>query len=1083
MAAVDDSSADLPVAYLIFQDPQYSGSANVTSATSQGSASFGLVEASTSNRGQTYAYQEGTPTGSTEITLRAQGGAPGVAGGYVHRLSTESSTTEWKAQNAITIPFKNRPVQTADRMYAHGVVYSRVYDRVIVAYLTSATNINVYYMTADAHLSSPTSTTITITDGDVNTPNGALDMEELPDGTLILMVQVKRRLYDMDLYTSSSGGTTWTLAQRGVGLRDPSGLGYGIYNGQSVMRRSGDFLRVTGISGNVSVDVNTFASADRGGSWKYVGGTTIDYWPGTSPNYFVGSAPFDIIGLDDIAGTFLMATTNQVGSEVKFYVAQGLDDWTVVGSLAFDYSDYATSPKCKGVWFARGMDRIWLYAWIEGSDASEIVCRMARADNPLDAENWTTVGTISAFGGVLRYGPHRPRAVFAGNRIYFSAGIQDATTAGGGDALVAGHWTMMLGGMDTYPMAPSTYAAGWYLSAFAASFKLIGYNWQGPLGGPTLSGITPYTRVSAGTSSVTWNVNRMTITASGLLGSDYYQLAISPGSSTEAWGHADNRGTTFHVRLKVSAERITSADDCGFRIIAPTTHTTTTTGYDVSIRTQLAAIVIYDNVAGAAIGTLTTTDATSDLEVRVTISGTSLWIKRRLVSAGPTAVWTLSGPYTMTSGTIAGQRFRVGVLAAAGVLGTSTIDVYEWLIGKTSDTLSQRGDLTKPDDMFGTPMTTEPVLVTGGAYVGWAGPGSIAGDTYTAALEYARGVVNLSATSPRYYWESTSLIENAIVFDARTGSGSGGRWQVDGVMLIGTTDLGATLQFNATDSWGTPSVSVSLSAALWTNLSVNSVDGNNVVLTIASGTFEAWPGQLIGLYLRFTSGSAQGKTYQIISDQDVAGLRVLGLELSGTLGSAGVVPNDTVTIFGDRMVYLSDTIWRYRYMRVVFPDVSSVAGSLGTATGTHRLGAFLPGKWVKLARQDGLLDVQFTDSEEGAYSRSRSRSGVDQRTQEGPSARSIALSLVNGGHPDDVNGARGELVRQVRDMVRTFGGGGTKPVGLVIDSLSIPFRHVTLYGTLGLDGVKLDHEHTAIKSNDGKWHFVSSADFSFEEDT
>lgn len=1083
MAAVDDSSADLPVAYLIFQDPQYSGSANVTSATSQGSSSFGLVEPSASNRGQTYAYQEGTPTGSTEITLRAQGGAPGVAGGYVHRLSTESSATEYKAQNAITLPYKNRPMQTADKMYAHGVVYSRVYDRIIVAYLTSATNINVYYVAADGHLSSPTSTTITITDGYVSTPSGGLDMEELLDGTLILAVQVTRRLQDVDIYTSSNGGTTWTLAQRGLGLRDPSGAGYGGSAGQHVLRRSGDFLRMVYVksgSGLTFVNCETMASADRGASWKIIDSFQADFYAAA---YFVGSAPFDIIGLDDVAGTFLLAKTNQIGSEITISVAQGLDTWTSVASLAFDYSDYATTPKCKGVWFARGMDRIWLYAWIEGTDASEIVCRMVNVDNPLDAENWTTVGTISGFSGVLRYGPHRPHAVFAGNRVYFSAGIQDATTGSGGDALVAGHWTMMLGGMDTYPMVPSTYAAGWYLSAFASSFKLLAYNWQGPLGLPSASGISPYTRVSAGTSSVTWNVNRVTITATGLLGSDYYQLAITPGSSSEAWGHVDNRGTTFHVRLKMSGERITTIDDCGFRIIAPTTHTVTTTGYDVSVRTQLAAIVIYDNVAGSAIGTLTTTDAASDLEIRVTISGTSLWIKRRLVSAGNTAVWTLSGPYTMTSGVIAGQRFRVGAIGAAGMLGTSTIDVYEWLISKTSDTLSQRGDLTKPDDMFGTPMTTDPVLVTGGAYIGWAGPGSVAGDTYTAALEYVRGYVNLSATSPRYYWESTSLVENAIVFDARSDAGAGGRWQVDGVMLVGTTDLSATLQFNATDSWGTPSVSVSLSAALWTNLTVNSVDGNNAVLSIASGTFEAWPGQLIGLYLRFTSGSASGKTYQIISDQDVGSSRIVGLELSGTLGAAGVAGGETVTIFGDRMVYLNDTVWRYRYMRVVFPDVSSVAGSLGTATGTHRLGAFLPGKWVKLARQDGLLDVQFTDSEEGAYSRSRSRSGVDQRTQEGPSARSIALSLVNGGHPDDVNGARGELVRQVRDMVRTFGGGGTKPVGLVIDSLSIPFRHVTLYGTLGLDGVKLDHEHTAIKSNDGKWHFVSSADFSFEEDT
>lgn len=1082
MAAIDDSSAALPVAYLLFRDPHYEGSGNVVSSTSQGGAQFGLVEPATTNRGQAYAYQEGTPTGTSELSLRAQGGAPGVAGGYLHKLSSAGST-DWQAMNAVTLPFKNRPVQTADKMYAHAVVYSRLYDRLITFNLTSATNINVYYVSADGHLSAPTTSTITITDGDVSSfPAGGMDAEELPDGTLVLAVQVLRRLYDVDLYTSSNGGTSWTLAQRGIAQREAAGVGYGGTTGQNVLRRSGDFLRMTYISsgaGLLDVNAETMVSADRGTSWKNLGSTTVNYWVG-SPNYFIGSAPFDIIGLDDIAGTFLLAKTNQIGSEVLIYIAQGTDDWSSLPDLAFDYSDYATSPKCKGVWFARGMDRIFMYAWIEGTDASEIVCRVADASNPTDPENWTTIGTISAFGGVLRYGPHRPRAVFAGNRIVFSAGIQDATVGALADPLVAGHWTMMLGGMDLYPLAPSAYSGGWYLSAFAASFKLLAYNWQGPLGDPVASAITPYTQVST-SATTTWNKNRMTLSATGVTGNNYYALAVTPGSASETWGNSANRGFTFCFRTKTSAERSTTVDDCGVRIIAPTTHTVTTTGYDFTVRLQLAAIVVYDNVAAATIATITTTDAASDLEWRVTISGTTLWIKRRLVSAGATGAWTLSSGGTLTSGAIAGQRLRVGVLNAAGALGTSTIDVYEWSVSTGSDPLSQRGDLTKPDDMFGTLMTAEPVLTAGGAWVGWAGPGSAAGDTYTGALEYTRGLVNLSLSCPRYYWEGSSLGENALVFEARTDSGAGGRWQLNALMLVGTTDLGVTLQMNATNSWGAPSVSVSLSAALWTNLRVSALDGNNVTLSVPSGTFEAWPGQLVGQYLRFTSGSASGKTYTIIADQDVAGSRVLSLDVSTALSGAGVAVSDDVTIYTDRMVYLSDTMLRYRYFRLVFPDVSSVAGSLGTATGTHRLGAVVPGHAVKLDRNHGLLDVAFSDSEEHAYSRARSRSGVDHITQEGPSARNVTLTFQTSCDDSDANSATGALPRQLRDLIRQVQDGGTLPTGLVVDSLNTPQRNVALYGTVGLGGTKLDHVAPPYKSSDGKWHFPATLDLTFEE--
>ena len=259
------------------------------------------------------------------------------------------------------------------------------------------------------------------------------------------------------------------------------------------------------------------------------------------------------------------------------------------------------------------------------------------------------------------------------------------------------------------------------------------------------------------------------------------------------------------------------------------------------------------------------------------------------------------------------------------------------------------------------------------------------------------------------------------------------------------------------------------------------VNGNNIQLTTTSGTFEPWPGQLVGQYLRFTSGSASGKTYLITADQDVGGSRWVALDLAGSASGAGVGVGDDVTIYTDRMVYLSDTMLRYRFFRLVFPDVSSVSGSLGTATGTHRLGAIIPGHYAKLDRNHGLLDVSFSDNEEHAYSRARSRSGVDHITQEGPSARTVTIQLNTSCDDSDANSETGALPRQLRDLIRQVQDGGTLPTGLVVDSLNTPQRNVMVYGTVGLGGTKLDHAVPAYKSSDGKWHFPATLDLSFEE--
>lgn len=1090
----DFDDLDMPVGYLVLQDPHWEGAGNIDSATSQAGAVFGLVEASSTNVGSAYAYQEGEPTGTTEITLRTQGGAAGGAGGYLCRLSTESTAASWRGMNALTLFTRSRSITTTAKLYAHGLAYSTLYDRVVWAWVENSTTIQVRYRASADPLATPTSTTITVEDADATGPNMGMAMCEVSDGSLLLVYQtVSNVAPDMNAYRSTDGGATWTLALRSVGQRVIGGAGYSGDQGQHVMVSSGDYVRLLcerTTSGSGTTTIDDYVSADRGKSWTTPGTLSAYNWTGLSAG-FTGSTPHDVVGVGDVAGTFLWMRLDSVANSdtVRVYAATGTDAFALLSDLDFDTSGYATSPKVKGLWWCRIPDAILQFVWVEGSDKSDIYVRKADIADVTDPANWTTLGRITGFSGVLNYGPQRPRAVWAGSQVVVSAGIQDPDTATGGDALAAGHWSFTLGGWDTSPLTVSLADAGgafyWDDDASAAGesdARMVSYQWAACLNEPDVDSLSPWTQSTSGVVVTTWTSDSVNLTTGSSTAYSRYILSVSPGSDADAWGYSSSgRGFTFEVRLKQTTQRSTSAEDCGIRIMAPTTSSVTTTGYDFTLRTATTQIVLYDNIAGSALATISTTDFASETEVRATIFGTSLWVKWRKVSLGPTGAWTEYGAYTLTSGSITGQLLRVGILNNPATAGTSNIDLYEVKVSDAGTDLGQRGDLTKPDDYFGALMTREPVLVAGGAWIGWGGGGAFDGDTLTATILYQRGITNLSENSPSYYWESTDLTQNALVFQSSADGVAGARWQVEAMVLVGTVDRTCTLEFSDSDSWTSPAASVELDATLWDDLTVVGVDGAAVQLEAATGeVFSPWRGELLdGVYLRFTvAGSASGKTYVIKADQfsDDGWVVVDG---GADLATAGVTIGAKACVYADRMVFLGALRYRYRFFRLVFPDLSGVGGSLGTATGTHRLGALVPGHYLEFNRQRGPLQVEYTDVEEPVTTTSRSKSGVEHLVKDGPSTRSIGM-LVTSVDPDAPTGSRGEVGRMIRDLLRVAHEGYTRPVALVMDSTWRGRSHV-VYGVLNREGTTLD-QGVPYKAEEGSRRFFTVGELALRLD-
>jgi len=250
------------------------------------------------------------------------------------------------------------------------------------------------------------------------------------------------------------------------------------------------------------------------------------------------------------------------------------------------------------------------------------------------------------------------------------------------------------------------------------------------------------------------------------------------------------------------------------------------------------------------------------------------------------------------------------------------------------------------------------------------------------------------------------------------------------VMLVGTVDRTAVIEFsntNTTAGWTTPAESVEISADLYTDLTVVAVDGSAIQLESASDVLPP-VGEAVNLYLRFVAaGAASGHTHQILQDPNAGSGWYQLADEAPAEGTYAI--GSSVAVFMDRMIYRGDSFSRYKYARVVFPDVSAVtnitdsggARSGGTSTGTHRLGTVILGSWVAM---DVPMDWTFTDNDQPNVTEQRTKGGASWANREGPNQRTITGRVVG-----DVN----EFRRKLRRMLGKHADYNRAPTGLVLD--------------------------------------------------
>lgn len=1062
-----------PEAFLLFRDANWQGADSLVSVTSENGLTVGPVVPATANQGTLVGVQSGSPSADAEVDYYLLGGGFGGAGGWLSKASSEAST-KWRAINALTTLWREVCWQTSESLYAQDVCVSTTFSRLIGAWVDSTGAVRIEIQDATLPFGTFTHKTIAMSGESADiTKEGGVGVCELVDGTLLCCYQQQDSttgFLNINSFISQDGGDNWTLVHRRLLTRTSIGV-LGSSGGQYQLRASGDWIRlvfnssaVSGVGIATAVQ-KTLVSSDRGASWSVVANLTT--YPWKAPNGYAGSAPTALVGLGDVSGSFLLAYTPSLGSgTVRFAFAQRTDAWAAQTALDFDCSSYAATARVKGLAAAREADRLWFFVWVEGSDKSEIIARICtNLADPLNTANWVTLGQISGLGGVLRYGPHCFRAAWTGARMVLSGGIQDPDVGATADPLVDGHWMVQSG---TWELKPWDYSMldvsqNNYLLSSSAS-RLMEYQWwpcsSSPAGDATNSdGLTPWTRATAGTITATWFPDRQYLATTDTAGYVYYSLNLGTPSASNRWGSTGvARGFCIHFGVKLFSTRAApgTAEDCGIKITAMDSGGAN--GYTMTLRIGATTVVFYDDTGAASKVSVSTTAFTARVDVRIWGRGSSWGFSFRGTGADDT--WTDYGPYTFTSGAVPAQGIRMGILAATGPAGTSEMELYDFGVSYQTDA-SQRSDIDKPQELVGTKLNKRPILVRNGISAQWGGSGAYSGDTYTGSLYRSRGSQNLSIDSPRSYWESTDLALQSLVFWAGSGSAI---WQMDSLLLVGTVDRTCLLEMNATDSWGAPSFSTTLSADLHTGLTVSAVSGSTVTFTSTGGTWPPRRGSLVGCYLRFTSGAISGQTFQILSDSRRSG----AIHVAGgfNLASLGAAVSDTAVIFGDRMLWKTGAPKEYAYFRLVFPNLSST--TRGTYTGTHRVGAMVPGFFQQFTVP---LEWSFRDNQQPNLTQLRTRGGASWQMPEGPAQRVVDARIVG-----DVNDFR----RSLRDMLREYQGFAEKPCGLLLDDALDPDRTVLLYGRWS-SGSQMD-EAAWYQDTDGIWRTAGDVDFVFTEE-
>ena len=957
-------------------------------------------------------------------------------------------------------------------------LYLRESNRFAIFHLaTDGVTFRRYTTPAEGGLRVWSAITFTVPGIDATREAFRLALATMPDGSLRLTVLRGRgtviQTFDVQTYRSTDEGATWTLlstAQNFLFASSPVRM---------TLTESGGWLLL-------SVSANFFmTSGDGGATWtieQFVGvageinNVAVDIPPNTTTTP-PDSAPYDVCALDD-RGNFALAYRVEAGDTVYVWRKRGNRPWSYVPTEIFHppaafpqpYDIFKTTTLAMTVY--KGL----VHLVIACSDS---------ADDPIDyLGNQIVLVTLDP--GTLRRVDVTPITRFAGmasalwglrgevaaDKLWLTSGSALRTTLGTPAAKVVvaqlGGWTGRSLGTLESPQGSVTSPTVEYVKTLWRA------QWMALCGRPDTPAATGWVRAAAGTplEGVTFPRYALITADSSSDRVTYTRTIAAPNTGTLLQGGGFEAVATMRIE-DVGAN---AQDGAFFSVDA---------GSAAAFGTRLwvvcrgARISVYRDVgagppsSGEVVGI--DFDTSVDFEVRLALRykeenpvvGKDYSLALSVAPLSDLVAWqtasTTINIIGMPVGEHGGDRLIFGVYDRE-----CTVRFYDVAVAQYDAFVVNRSiGFQNPAGLLGFTQTAEPVYLENGVSVKFGGGSTFLGDSWTSKTHFVYGIENLFSSSPRRRWSSDftnaeagtvgaadALAPQTITLDADP-DGIGTRFEHTGVYFGGSSERDFTLAYsNSPDPSDPPLETITASAVIASGLSVLTSGIGSLTFAAPAASVDPLPGEWVDHFIRFTSGSANGKAFRV--KMNSAARRIHVDDPGGLLVSVSAGALFEVISPSTFLAYAQPA--RGRYVHITLDDAF-------TGTKDHRIGALVLGTYLSV---NVPLNWTFQDIETERVTPVLTEGGDYWAKEDAPAARAITGEMV------------GDVARErdaVRYLLRATSRYNLRPAVLVLDDAS-PKNHV--YGVWQGGSAKANVAKMAFSDGEGLYD-VGDTTIAFQE--
>jgi hypothetical protein len=853
--------------------------ANVLSASSEQGLTIAPPTPSTSNAGQLRLRATGTPTAEASLDVRLQtGGSPtgyktttgtgqGAGVEVIWKKTTDSGsvgTLHWRGY--IDTPHLLR----ADYPHAYGTGLGKPSTprELKNGNLGFVVHHNTTVASAVTFVSITTANVATTTTVFAATATGdqESDFVVMPDGTLVL---IRMSGTSTHLHRSTDHGATWSTQVAAGSVT--AGLD------SLCLEYSEDMITMVASDSAGAVATMVRISRDGGYNW-----TTVDTAQTLDQVRTCVTLTGKILAIS-VAASPLVREIAPGGGLSTTTVASGLT-CDALGKVAIVIRDDGT---------------IWALSWnVAGATRLDMDMSVSTDGGATFTNDLAGLRVLDLCSNLANRGYRTIRAgSWAGKIIVLAQSI----TAGGGASDYNLHM-LTFGGWESVTDMGTRGSA---FSPFNHTYLPIDY--------PDAL-VTPWVRTNAGAGATVTNQGPLRFVSTAANATLY----DAPTSMVAA----SNAGGTYRLRVRcrqVSGGTIASTSN-GVRL-SISDGAGNHQGFILRMSTTQFQIV---DTTGASVATITTdmTKVTDFLFAfkHDNVANTSGLLSCWYIQDGD-ATWTL-----ITAAATIGESVTAGnsLLRIGGTTPVAgTWDLYYVGLADSSNTM--QGGFTNPADLAGRCLAADAdYYLTSGIHLGGRNGGGIPADAYTVVTSYQYGKESIwrELRPSRKVHSSADNASWSVVFDA----GANDTFRGDTVALFGCNFNTCKFQMNATNSWGAPSVEVSLSAQLKTGTVGAGVRGPGYFGPTTSPNWvpHAYRSDGDGHRYFVDVGSA---TYEI-TDNDESRIYVADVDFSAVAG--------TFNIFGDKTAS-TFTFGQYRYARLL-------VGAQQTSDNVYHLGTIVIGK-------------------------------------------------------------------------------------------------------------------------------------------